>query len=168
MAIQDTFIGNLRGSRDIATGLASPVQKPGKQKVEIPKNVDQPASPLRRSIIGAIREVAPHFSDDIFVSREPLSYGAVQRVSPYRDMFAQALSEYSNEADREKRLQILDNYGLNTPLGSLPGTGQYLQIMRNTEEVAGRENIDNYKYKETAESFLRKLDAEIAKFNPRA
>lgn len=98
---------------------------------------------------------------------QPLSYGDVQRILPYRDLFTQAMNEYINEPDRQKRYQILDNYGMRTQLGRLPGVASYLQILRDTEEAAERGDINSYKYADTAENFMRTLDAEIMKFNPR-
>ena len=103
-----------------------------------------------------------------YVFAEPLKWNDIQRILPYKNMFDNAMAEYSKEPDSQKRLKIVDNFGNNTPLGTLPGIASYLRILRNTEEAVQREGISNYQYADTAEQFRKELEAEINKFYPRA
>lgn len=182
--MQDTFIGNLRAARDVARG----TQKLTKKNGSVDKNdpnynkdvVDRGSSPSSKNFHenftaannGArfdtawnnpVENVAP--GGGVI---KPLSYMDVQRIRPYVDLFNQAINEYSMEPDSSKRIEILDNYGLRTNLGSLPGMASYLQVLRNTEEAANRAGIGNYKYTDAADSMRKRLDAEIRKFYPSA
>lgn len=184
MAIQDTFIGNLRAARNIASGMAPVVQRKeakAPSPTDVSRGVDQPVVDWGKwrdnhsaAVNGSVYESTEWKSPEENITPggkspiQPLSYGDIQRILPYRNLFTQAMNEYINEPDRQKRYQILDNYGLKTQLGTLPGVASYLQILRNTEEAAERDDINNYKYADTAEKFMRILDAEIMKFNPQA
>ena len=99
---------------------------------------------------------------------EPLTYNDIQRIMPYKEFFDMNMDIYAKEADPEKRIQLLDFMGTKTPLGTLPGTARYLQIMRNTEEAVKRHGTTNYQYGETAKHFRDLLNSEVNKFNPRA
>lgn len=182
MAIQDNFIGNLRAARDIASGTA-PIVKNTK-KVEspknVPKNIDQPVATNRLKTIDdnisahrgtlfdtAWKNPAENISPGAGII-SPLTFNDVQTILPYKTLFDQAISEYANEPDQKKRITILDKYGWDTILGSLPGTASYLQVLRNTEDAVERAGDNSYQYAKTAEDLRKQLEAEINKFFPKA
>lgn len=184
MAVQDTFIGNLRAARNIANGTASITNSPrGTATADtprnVPKNIDQPTvdwekwrdshdAASRGSLFGATRNNPEENITPGAGAIRPLTFNDVQAVMPYKPLFEQAITEYMNEPDSNKRIEILDNYGTKTELGTLPGTASYLQILRNTEDAARRAGDVKYKYAETADNMRRQLEAEINKFYPKA
>lgn len=177
MAIQDNFIGNLRAARDIARGTA-PITKSAK-KTEPPKNVpgniDQPTTDLGKwrdnhaaANRGSLFEKAWNNPEENIApgagAIRPLTFNDVQAVMPYKPLFEQAISEYTSEPNGDERIKILDKYGTDTVLGTLPGVASYLRILRDTEDAVRRSNTTNYNYAETADSMRKRLDAEINKF----
>ena len=188
--MQDSFIGNLRAAnKNQASGLNGLRQtaQPASSSVggiinqtfgpRAPKNTDQPRVDWDKKRSReldtwqngryemAVGEPEP---TGRYVFAEPLKWNDIQRILPYKNMFDNAMAEYSKEPDSQKRLKIVDNLGNNTPLGTLPGIASYLRILRNTEEAVQREGISNYQYADTAEQFRKELEAEINKFYPRA
>lgn len=182
--MQDAFIGNLRAARDIARGTQKLTKNNGSVDKSDPnynKNVvDRGSSPSGKDFYenfaaasnGARFDTAWNNPAENIAPGggliKPLSYMDVQRIKPYVDLFNQAINEYSMEPDSSRRIEILDNYGRRTNLGSLPGMASYLQVLRNTEEAANRENIGNYRYTDVADSMRKRLEAEIKKFYPSA
>lgn len=102
----------------------------------------------------------------VYNTEVPLSYDDIQSILPYKQFFDMNMDLYSREPDQEKRIKLLDFMGTKTPLGRLPGTARYLQIMRNTEDAVKREGTTNYQYGETAKHFQDILNGEISKFGP--
>lgn len=178
MAIQDTFIGNLRAANNIARGMA-PVAAP-KNKVastekpkNVPKTVDQPTTDWgkwRDAHAGAsiVEDTTWNNPVENDAPKYPLDFEAVQAIKPYKSLFDQAITEYQNESNADRRIKILDNYGSNTALGALPGISWYLQVLRNTDDAVKRAGNVKYDYAGTADGFRRAIEAEINKFNPRA
>lgn len=177
MAIQDNFIGNLRAARDIASGTAPIVKntKKAEPPKNAPKNIDQPITDRGKwrddraaANRGSLFEKAWNNPEENITpgtgAFRPLTFDDVQAVMPYRPLFEQAISEYANEPNGDERIKILDKYGTNTVLGSLPGVASYLSILRDTEDAVRRSNTTNYNYAETADSMRKRLDAEINKF----
>ena len=180
MAIQDTFIGNLRAADNIARGMA-PVAAP-KNKVaatekpkNVPKTVDQPTTDWGKwrdshdaAVNGTVWEsTAWNNPVENDAPKYPLNFEAVQAIKPYKPLFDQAITEYQNESNVDRRIKMLDDYGSNTALGALPGISWYLQVLRNTDDAAKRSGNVKYDYAGTADGFKRAIEAEINKFNPR-
>ena len=177
MAIQDNFIGNLRAARDIARGTA-PITKSTKKTEppkNVPENIDQPTTDRMKwrdshgiAANGALWDTAWNNPEENYTPGagllRPLTFNDVQAVMPYKPLFEQAITEYVNEPDSNRRIEILDKYGTETELGILPGMASYLQILRNTEDAARRAGDVKYKYAETADNMRRQLEAEINKF----
>ena len=97
----------------------------------------------------------------------PLTWREVQQIRPYKQFFDMNMDLYSKEPDQDKRIKLLDTAG-NSFLGRLPGMGNYLRILRNTEDAVKREGNSNYDYSGTAKRIQESLNGEIDKFNPRA
>lgn len=97
----------------------------------------------------------------------PLTWREVQQIRPYKQFFDMNMDLYSKEPDQDKRIKLLDLAG-NSFLGRLPGMGNYLRILRNTEDAVRREGNSNYDYSGTAKRIQESLNGEIDKFNPRA
>lgn len=185
MAIQDSFIGNLRSAKSIANGTAPITNPPRKTTTtdaprNVPQNIDQPTVDWGKwrdshdtAVNGTLWESTAWNNPEENITPgagaiRPLTFNDVQTVMPYKPLFEQAITEYINEPDSDKRIEILDNYGTKTELGTLPGMASYLQILRNTEDAAKRAGDVKYKYAETAENVRKQLEAEINKFYPKA
>lgn len=97
----------------------------------------------------------------------PLTWREAQQIRPYKQFFDMNMDLYSKEPDQDKRIKILDTAG-NSFLGRLPGMGNYLRILRNTEDAVKRTGDSNYDYSGTAKQIQELLNGEIDKFNPRA
>lgn len=97
----------------------------------------------------------------------PLTWREAQQIRPYKQFFDMNMDLYSKEPDQDKRIKILDTAG-NSFLGRLPGMGNYLRILRNTEDAVKRRGDSNYDYSGTAKQIQELLNGEINKFNPRA
>ena len=177
MAIQDTFIGNLRAADSIARGMA-PVAAPKNKAAStekpknVPKTVDQPTvdwGKWRDAQAGASisEDVTWNNPVENDTSKYPLNFDEVRAISPYKPLFDQAITEYQNEPDVDRRMKILDDYGRNTALGALPGISWYLQVLRNTDDAVKRAGNVKYDYAGTADGFRRAIEAEMNKFNPR-
>lgn len=177
MAVQDTFIGNLRAARNIASGMA-PVAAPKNKAIStekpknIPKTIDQPTvdwGKWRDAQAGAsiIEDTTWNNPVENDTPKYPLNFNEVRTISPYKSLFDQAITEYQNEPDIDRRIKILDDYGRNTALGALPGISWYLQVLRNTDDAVKRAGDVKYDYAGTADGFRRAIEAEINKFNPR-
>lgn len=181
MAIQDTFIGNLRAARNIASGMVSPTPASTKATVDKsspsykPDAVDKPQvnygeikSKWRDAIDGHRRDTTWNSPAKNDASEQPLGFSEVQAIKPYKTLFDQAIAEYSSEPNIDRRMKILDDYGNNTALGTLPGVGWYLRTLRNADEAAKRSGNARYDYAGSADYVKRVVEAEINKFNPGA
>mgnify|MGYP006908846643 CR=1 FL=1 len=188
--IRDTFIGNLRGTNAPSAtknkGISGFIQnfrnavheaeaknaQDKKQFLDQPQSTNNGIAPDAAfngaRFDNAWNNPAENFTPDSsqFGTRS-LSFQDVKRVKPYVELFNKAMNEYANEPDGVKRRIILDSYGNYSPLGSLPGMANYLTILRNTEDAVERDGIKNYKYADTANVFIKMLNSEIDKFNPR-
>lgn len=124
MAIQDTFIGNLRAARNIASGMASPA--PADTKATADKsnpfygpNIDKPRNPTGRMPTRefntqpgeAQRKMADSGTKFLWKSRiGEISSDQYRNFVNGRQQFSEMMSLWSDEDDPNKRIDIVHDY----------------------------------------------------------
>lgn len=165
MAIQDTFIGNLRAARGIASGMAKQGYAPQDGFIgnlrkatttaasNAPKNIDTPSNVTPRTYEkdasarqGTLYLETPKIADNSTfratkIAALPKTEEAWQNFIKGIDGFKTVLNDYSKEKNQDKRIEILER---NAPkFMNSEKLSRYLYIMRE-DELANK----NGKYKD--------------------
>ena len=180
MAIQDTFIGNLRAARGIASGMAKRGYTPQDSFIgnlrkatsatasNVPKNIDTPSNVTPRTYEqdasakqGTLYLETPKIADNsTFRATEitalPKTEEAWQNFMKGIDGFKTVLNDYSREKNQDKRIKILEQ---NVPkFKNSEKLSRYLYIMREDELANKNGNYNDFDYTQVKPGIERAIE----------
>lgn len=186
MAIQDTFIGNLRAARDIASGMAN--LTPADTKATADKsspfygaNIDKPRNPAGRMPTRefntqpgeAQRKMADSGTKFLWESRiGEVSSDQYQNFVNGRQQFSEMMNLWSDEDDPNKRINIVRDYATRNRFMEnkifadlLDKLGQYDNGNIN-DKNAPADSFTRKMRKEWQKAFEENMDAAQNIYNP--
>lgn len=186
MAIQDTFIGNLRAARNIASGMASPA--PADTKATADKsnpfygpNIDKPRNPTGRMPTRefstqpgeAQRKMADSGAKFLWKSRiGEVSSDQYRNFVNGRQQFSEMMNLWSDEDDPNKRIDIVHDYATRNRFMEnkifadlLDSLGQYDNGNIN-DKNAPADSFTRKMRKEWQKAFEENMDAAQDIYNP--